>query len=339
MPTLSAIGVNDINLTGPDPFLSGIGRNTSSFNATTFTVNTDAWVDLTLYDRDRYFEDQENRQQLTGHTEFAGQTWSRGTVVTNEYSYIVHPVGSTDPDDEITLYVLDFDGQITGVAADSRLVPGTTYEIIPGGSDYPTVPYSDLAVCFASGTQILTARGYVPVQHLVEGDMVETLDDGPQPLAWIGTQDRRGIMALAPVRVGKGILGNSRPLLLSQQHRVLIRPGQGIILSQREETLVPIKSMVGQRGVTLAPCAWIKYYHLLFDKHQVLWANGALAESLLPGPMAIRALDAKDRRRLFRTFPDLKLTSDWTPARTLLRPAQWRRFTRKQQEILSQAAL
>jgi len=336
MPTLSALGANELNLSGPDPFLSGTGRNTSSFDSTTFTVNADAWTDLSLRDKDLDFEDGDHRQRLATDTEFAGQTWSRGTVVTNEYSYIVRPAGSTAPDAEVTLYVLDFDGQITGVASDSRLVPGITYEIIPGGSDYPTVRYSDLAICFAPGTQILTTKGYLPVQHLREGDRVETLDDGPQPLAWIGAQDMRGIMAFAPVRVGKGILGNSRPLLLSQQHRVLIRPGQGIILSQREETLVPVKSLIGQRGVTLAPRARIRYYHLLFDRHQVIWANGALTESLLPGPMAIRALSTEDRTRLFRTFPDLQRTPDWPPARNLLQPTQYRRLTRKQHELLSQ---
>jgi len=48
------------------------------------------------------------------------------------------------------------------------------------------VDYSDLVVCFTSGTELLTKRGKQLIENLRVGDMIVTRDNGLQPLKWIG---------------------------------------------------------------------------------------------------------------------------------------------------------
>ncbi len=41
-------------------------------------------------------------------------------------------------------------------------------------------------ICFVPGTKIATPLGPCPVEDLAEDDLVETRDNGPQPVRWIG---------------------------------------------------------------------------------------------------------------------------------------------------------
>ncbi|MEM7271033.1 MAG: Hint domain-containing protein, partial [Pseudomonadota bacterium] len=50
----------------------------------------------------------------------------------------------------------------------------------------------------------------------------------------------------------------------------------------------------------------VEYIHLMFDNHQVIYANGAETESLHPGRHAIDGLGEATRRELFEIFPDLE---------------------------------
>ncbi len=73
----------------------------------------------------------------------------------------------------------------------------------------------DTVPCFVAGTKIHTTKGDEPVERLVPGDMVITLDDGPQPVRWVGTRTVQGTGMLAPVRFAAGALGDHEELLLS----------------------------------------------------------------------------------------------------------------------------
>lgn len=74
------------------------------------------------------------------------------------------------------------------------------------GFAYETSP--DRWTGLAAGTRILTARGEVPVEHLVPGDKALTLR-GPAllPILWIG----RSISADPPVKIDAGAFGPDRP--------------------------------------------------------------------------------------------------------------------------------
>jgi hypothetical protein len=158
--------------------------------------------------------------------------------------------------------------------------------------------------CFTEGTRIAVPGGEVPVETLTPGDLVETLDHGPQPLRWIGRAKVRGVGALAPVRFATGALGNVRPLYLSPQHRVLQRGWRADLHFGSPEVLAAALHLVNGHDATRAPCRDVVYFHLLFDRHEILCAEGAAVESLLPSAEAIErdpALAAEIRA----VFPEL----------------------------------
>lgn len=136
--------------------------------------------------------------------------------------------------------------------------------------------------CFAAGTLIATPRGEVAVERLRAGDLVLTLDDGPQPLrrVWhhaVRAADLAARPGLRPVRIAAGALGNHRTLVVSRQHAMLIAP-PGVLVRA-----IHLARHGGGRFRVLNGCRRIDYHHLLFDRHQIVLANGAPAESLLPG--------------------------------------------------------
>ncbi|KIC19549.1 LamG-like jellyroll fold domain-containing protein [Leisingera sp. ANG-DT] len=61
-------------------------------------------------------------------------------------------------------------------------------------------------VCFTAGTAIRTPQGDKPIETLRPGDLVCTLDNGPQPICWIGTRrlTRAELAALFPQRFRPG---------------------------------------------------------------------------------------------------------------------------------------
>lgn len=191
-------------------------------------------------------------------------------------------------------------------------------------------------LCFAEGTAIRTDKGLRQVQDLCAGDAVWTADAGLQNIAWAGMH-RLGPRDLdlgpqrRPIRVAAGALGGGLPrrdLILSPQHRVLIRSRIAERMTGSPEVLVAIRHLVGQPGIeVMRDATGVGYCHLLLDAHHLLEAEGALAESLLPGPQAIRSLAPADRIAV------TALTSgrDFTPARPILSGRQARGLLRRHQ--------
>ena len=165
-------------------------------------------------------------------------------------------------------------------------------------------------ICFAEGTLILTPQGQRPVQDLCVGDLVTTVDDGAQPVRWIGRRRIKTSPKLAPVVISAGALGSGLPhqdLRVSQQHRMLVRSRIVRRMLGTEEALVPAKRLVGLPGVFIAPHPQIlTYLHLLFDRHQVVHANGAPCESLLPGPQTLKSMGAAAREEILTLFPEFE---------------------------------
>lgn len=171
-----------------------------------------------------------------------------------------------------------------------------------------------LLVCFAEGTRIATPDGETAVEALRPGDLVLTQDDGPMHLRWVGSRrvgraaqlsDRR----LRPVRLEPGALGPGQPtrtLFVSQQHRMCLSGWRNELHFGDAEILVPAGKLVGRPGVSLAePDRDVVYYHLLFDRHQIVVADGAPAESFYPTELSLQGLEPQARRQIRSLVPDL----------------------------------
>ncbi|MDO5604598.1 MAG: Hint domain-containing protein [Paracoccus sp. (in: a-proteobacteria)] len=174
-------------------------------------------------------------------------------------------------------------------------------------------------VCFARGTLIMTDRGEVAVEDLRVGDLVATRDNGMQPIRWIGGSAIRFLDSashLAPIRIAAGALGNGIPtadLLVSPQHRVLVRSNIAQKMFSAPEVLVAAKQLCQIDGIDIATdLTEVEYFHILFDQHEIVLANGAETESLFTGPMALAGVGAAAREEILEIFPELR-DRDYTP--------------------------
>ncbi len=159
--------------------------------------------------------------------------------------------------------------------------------------------------CFTAGTVIRTDRGDRAVEDLAVGDLVETLDHGFQPLRWVGCSRTGARGDHAPVVFSPGSIGNDSELRVSPQHRILVQGWQAELYFGRGEVLVPAKHLVNGISITQEPADSIGYYHLLFDRHEIVWSNGVLSESFFPGDH-ILLTDRAVRAELLALFPELE---------------------------------
>lgn len=159
--------------------------------------------------------------------------------------------------------------------------------------------------CFATGTRIRTARGDIPVEALEVGDLIETRDSGLQPVRWIGRRKVPATGRFAPVVIERGTLGLHDTLVLSPQHRVLIRHHMAELLFGEDEVLVAAKDLVNECSIHVREGGEVEYFHLLFDSHQMIWSEGLLTESFQPGPQTLSGFDDDVQEELFALFPEL----------------------------------
>lgn len=183
-------------------------------------------------------------------------------------------------------------------------------------------------VCFSADTLISTSKGQVPVGSLRPGDLVLTQDRGLQPVRWVHSQDCPLLHTerhAKPVLINTGALGAGRPshpLIVSPQHRILV--GDGGQLQDRFSTpaLAPAKALTNLPGIRhMNGKQQITWVHFACDHHEVVTANGCLTESLLLGPMVLKALPHDDLRALAKIFPTTTrsgFVSNGGPARNCL---------------------
>lgn len=164
---------------------------------------------------------------------------------------------------------------------------------------------NDPFVCFAAGTLIDTVAGPRPVESLIPGDMVPTLDRGPQPVRWRGMRTISGRGRFAPIKFAPNALDNARALRLSPQHRVLISGWRAELLFGTPEVLVPALHLVNDHSIRQVPCETITYVHVLFDRHEIIGAQGLLSESFHPATYGMRMLDEPTRDEILALFPEL----------------------------------
>lgn len=133
--------------------------------------------------------------------------------------------------------------------------------------------------CFLRGTRILTPHGEAPIEELTIGSLVETLN-GPLPVKWIGRRTfkktaSRWPSSVAPIRVARFALGDqypSRDLYLSPMHGLFV-----------DGVLIAVKHLVNGRSVAPAKMdesEVIEYFHVELETHEVIFAEGAPAETL-----------------------------------------------------------
>jgi hypothetical protein len=198
-----------------------------------------------------------------------------------------------------------------------RMPPADVPLTVVRGVEEPALPSrisegAEGVVCFTPGTLLETPEGLRAVETLVAGDRVVTKDGGAQTIVWAGHRNVSGARLYAmpdlrPVRIREGALGPGRPqgdLIVSPDHRMLIRGTAALALWGEREVLVAARDLIDGRGVARDMGAKsVTYHHLMLEAHHVLVANGVETESFHPGAAALDAIEEDQRERLFDVMP------------------------------------
>ncbi len=153
--------------------------------------------------------------------------------------------------------------------------------------------------CFVAATRIRTADGEVAVEDLRIGDHVMTLSGAARAIKWIGVRAYdgrfiRGNRDVLPIRVRAGALGDhvpSRDLLISPRHALYL---EGVLIEARD--LVNGVSIVQAEKVDR-----VDYFHIELESHDVIFAEGAQAETFIDNDSRTMFQNVAD---YFALYPD-----------------------------------
>jgi autotransporter passenger strand-loop-strand repeat protein len=153
---------------------------------------------------------------------------------------------------------------------------GGTFSLAPDATTGTEVIATSTALCFLAGTRIATPRGQIAVEKLVPGDMVRCANGSLRPITWLGrgnvlaTPFRRN--AATPIIVRKNALADGIPyddLRVTKGHSFYF-----------DGVLIPAEFLVNHRSIQWDDWAQkVVLYHIELDRHDILLANGAPAES------------------------------------------------------------
>ena len=139
------------------------------------------------------------------------------------------------------------------------------------------------AMCFLKGTKIQTAEGERKVEDLSIGDLLPTMFGGLRPIQWIGRYPIRKsdptkpwVKDALPVRIARSALAPNVPhsdLYVTRGHSLLIF---GV--------LVPAEVLINGTTITRYEAREydeLQFFHIKLESHDVIYAEGAPAETLL----------------------------------------------------------
>ena len=171
----------------------------------------------------------------------------------------------------------------TAVGATSTIaaVGGASIPFLASASATPSASATLIGYshCLLKGTKISTPSGDRLVQELQIGDEVHTLS-GPKTIKWIGynkftkEEGRAWQDSVMPIRVPRFAIDDHAPSC-----DLYLSPGHCIFFN---EALIPVMYLINETTIaqgTPSETSALEYYHIEFDTHEVIYAEGALVES------------------------------------------------------------
>lgn len=219
-------------------------------------------------------------------------------VTLNAISYgaIGTPVAEVDlasgfaTTDGRVFFLVRLDGRTVGLTGTVLPQPGQIIHATNAPRQERDLP------CFTAGTLVDTPDGPRAVESLRAGDLVNTVDAGPQPLVQvvqseIGLSELMASPALRPIEIVRGALGNRRALQVAPHHGVLISGDASEVHFGLAEVLVPAKALAGGPLAREAPVQGpVLYVHLVFAEHHLVQTEGLVSESFRPAATPCGAL-------------------------------------------------
>lgn len=265
------------------------------------------------------FDEAQSNQTLVDPVTFDGVSYGTGQVVTPTYTIVFN--GSDG--NSYTLTSFNFSPNTNNEIPDAVFwedaIPpaGTvltvTSEINPTGGN--ARDYNTFVTCFCAGTLIETQKGPKPVESLSPKDRIATQSGAFVPV--LRVYSRRITLAeltahpnLRPVVIRQGAMGQGVPhrdLRVSRQHRLAVTSPICKRMFGTDQALVAAIRMTKLSGIYVEDqTADIVYYHVMLENHEVIYAEGAPAESLYLGKAALQSLPKAALEEIPAIFPDLR---------------------------------
>lgn len=270
-----------------------------------------------------------------------------GYLGTDETDYTNDGIANPDPTVAFAVDGTSIESSTNAYIISRNPVTATTLtaEYKGGVGNFDPFNPGTLVPCFVAGTLIATPDGERLVETLRAGDLVLTRDHGAVPLRLllsspVSTTRLESQPDLRPIRIARGALGANMPhqdLLVSPQHRVLVRSKIAQRMFGTSEVLVAAKQLAELDGIAVADdVADCTYYHMVFDHHEVVLSNGAATDSLYPGRQALRSLGRAARDEIYALFPQLRAADadslDFPQARVLIGGRRGRRLASRHEQ-------
>lgn len=335
MATVSFIAASDLTISNNTPLGSPAGGAGGQLDGQTITINSGAVLQsVEVADNEEFFSDNDlgpiNGQTISDPLT-SGLT--EGEFIQAEYTLTLEAGGETFTALGVALgkgfknvVGLAFVGDVPPVGVELSVID--TQE----GPEAGAVAFDSLAtvICFTPGTMILTEQGLRAIETLTAGDRIVTRDNGVQTLRWSGLShlsagQLKTAPHLAPVLIKADSFGPGLPardMHVSPNHRFLVDGWRAQTLFGEGELLVRAQAMRNDRSIiTDHSVSSVDYIHLMFDRHEIITADGVPTESFQPSLAVTDDLDAAVRNELLTLFPHLK-TADLgdlaQPVRTTL---------------------
>jgi hypothetical protein len=160
----------------------------------------------------------------------------------------------------------------------SGIGAGEFFHLASDGASGTDITENNVA-CYRRGTLILTPTGEMPVEDLAIGDYVMTLSGRARPIEWIGRRSYGGRFLagnrnVLPIVIKQGALADdipARDLWVSPEHALYL-----------DGALVPAQCLVNGSSIFQAESIeQVEYFHIELDSHDVIFAEGAAAESFV----------------------------------------------------------
>ena len=131
---------------------------------------------------------------------------------------------------------------------------------------------------FPRHTIVETKDGRKSIETLQVGDEILTVENGWQPVRWVGTRMVEGQNEHAPILIEDGALGNTGDLFLAPTCHIALR-GRDVrnLIGSRFKSL-PISDFTTGKNIRSVPVTTVQYFHIGMDRPQVIYTEGLMVK-------------------------------------------------------------
>ncbi|KAB7615785.1 hypothetical protein F9L33_03210 [Amylibacter sp. SFDW26] len=147
--------------------------------------------------------------------------------------------------------------------------------IVSDRSDF-SAPYGAWIV---AGSRIFTKFGVVRIESLSIDDEVITRSNGFQRIQYLGNTRQHDEKFKTSIMIKTGVINNEQDIFVSPDHKILVYGSKIKQEFGKLEYLVAAKDLINGSSIVKLDANDLEYHCVLFEKHEVIYVEGAALES------------------------------------------------------------